>query len=101
MKNHVITATLALTIGMSAPLVAHAQSAADQLQEYRAMLADGNPAELYEMEGEELWVKAMGPKTHRSKNVIWVLGLVWSKGPPLSCRATSLIRTKSKTLSHD
>ena len=51
MKNHVITATLALTIGMSAPLVAHAQSAADQLQEYRAMLADGNPAELYEMEG--------------------------------------------------
>ena len=62
MKNHVITATLALTIGMSAPLVAHAQSAADQLQEYRAMLADGNPAELYEMEGEELWVKAMGPK---------------------------------------
>ena len=62
MKHHVITATLALAIGASAPLVVHAQSAAEQLQEYRAMLADGNPAELYEMEGEELWVKAAGPK---------------------------------------
>lgn len=62
MRHHLITATLALTIGAAAPMVVHAQSAAEQLQEYRAMLADGNPAELYEMEGEELWVKAMGPK---------------------------------------
>ncbi len=30
--------------------------------EYRQMLADGNPAELFEMEGEELWVTARGPK---------------------------------------
>ncbi len=41
---------------------AFAQTASDQLKEYRAMLADGNPAELYEMEGQELWAKPAGPK---------------------------------------
>lgn len=29
---------------------------------YRQMLAEGNPAELFEMEGEELWTTARGPK---------------------------------------
>ena len=38
------------------------KSAADGIAEYRAMLADGNPAELFEMKGEELWTKKRGPK---------------------------------------
>lgn len=43
--------------------VAIAQPAAsDLLAEYRKMLADGNPSELYEAEGEELWQKPAGPK---------------------------------------
>jgi sulfur-oxidizing protein SoxA len=32
------------------------------IDEYRAMLQDGNPAELYEAKGEDLWKKARGPK---------------------------------------
>ena len=37
-------------------------SASDGIAKYREMIADGNPAELYEAEGEELWKKAAGPK---------------------------------------
>ncbi|MFZ9373428.1 MAG: sulfur oxidation c-type cytochrome SoxA [Burkholderiaceae bacterium] len=32
------------------------------IEEYRAMLADGNPAELFEAKGEDLWKKKRGPK---------------------------------------
>ncbi|HJV85288.1 MAG TPA: sulfur oxidation c-type cytochrome SoxA [Noviherbaspirillum sp.] len=37
-------------------------SATDEIAKYRQMLADGNPAELWEMRGEELWKKNAGPK---------------------------------------
>jgi sulfur-oxidizing protein SoxA len=39
-----------------------AQSTADEIAKYREMIADGNPSELYEMAGEELWKKSAGPK---------------------------------------
>jgi len=38
------------------------KSAADGIAEYRALLADGNPAELYEAKGEALWKQKRGPK---------------------------------------
>jgi sulfur-oxidizing protein SoxA len=38
------------------------KSAADGIAEYRAMLADGNPAELFEAKGEDLWKQKRGPK---------------------------------------
>jgi sulfur-oxidizing protein SoxA len=38
------------------------KSTADGIAEYRKMLEDGNPAELYEAKGEELWNKPRGPK---------------------------------------
>ncbi len=58
MRRLVLTATLAL-----ASTAAFAQkSAADGIAEYRAMLADGNPAELFEAKGEDLWKKKRGPK---------------------------------------
>jgi L-cysteine S-thiosulfotransferase len=38
------------------------KSAADSIAEYRAMLADGNPAELFEAKGEDLWAQPRGPK---------------------------------------
>ncbi|MET0312302.1 MAG: sulfur oxidation c-type cytochrome SoxA [Burkholderiaceae bacterium] len=45
------------------PLCAMAQkSTADGIAEYRAMIADGNPAELFEARGEDLWKQARGPK---------------------------------------
>lgn len=43
---------------------AHAQKSAavQAIEEYRAMLADGNPAELFEAKGEDLWKQKRGPK---------------------------------------
>jgi sulfur-oxidizing protein SoxA len=41
---------------------ANAQSTADEIAKYREMIADGNPSELYEAAGEELWKKPAGPK---------------------------------------
>jgi sulfur-oxidizing protein SoxA len=38
------------------------KSTADGIAEYRKMLEDGNPAELFEAKGEELWQTKRGPK---------------------------------------
>ena len=38
------------------------KSASDGIAEYRAMLRDGNPAELFEAKGEGLWTQRRGPK---------------------------------------
>ena len=41
----------------------HAQNdTANGIAQYRAMLADGNPAELFEVKGEALWKTPRGPK---------------------------------------
>jgi len=32
------------------------------IERYRQLLQDGNPAELYEARGEELWKRERGPK---------------------------------------
>ena len=42
--------------------VAAQKTTAEGIAEYRAMLADGNPAELYEAKGEGLWKQARGPR---------------------------------------
>ncbi|WP_296491197.1 sulfur oxidation c-type cytochrome SoxA [Rhodoferax sp.] len=57
-----IIATLVLA-GIAAA-GAHAQKSAAVLaiEEYRAMLADGNPADLFEAKGEDLWKQKRGPK---------------------------------------
>ncbi len=51
---------LALAVVPSA--LAQDKSTADGIAEYRKMLEDGNPAELFEMKGEELWKTRRGPK---------------------------------------
>jgi sulfur-oxidizing protein SoxA len=38
------------------------KTASQSIDEYRAMLADGNPAELFEAKGEDLWKQVRGPK---------------------------------------
>jgi sulfur-oxidizing protein SoxA len=45
----------------AAPALAQA-SAADGIAQYRALLAEGNPAELWEAKGEALWKQKRGPK---------------------------------------
>ena len=54
-------AVLALSAGAGAPSWAQ-KSAADGIAEYRALLADGNPADLFEAKGEGLWKTKRGPK---------------------------------------
>ena len=52
----IVAASLALaTAGLASFAVAQNKSAADGIAEYRAMLADGNPADLYDAKGAELW----------------------------------------------
>ena len=46
----------------SGAIWAQQKSSADGIAEYRAMLADGNPAELFEAKGEALWKTRRGPK---------------------------------------
>jgi len=54
---------LAVTLSLSCLCaLAQQKSAADGIAEYRAMLADGNPAELFEAKGEGLWKTKRGPK---------------------------------------
>ena len=53
---------LALSLALSVPLAIAQKSASDGIAEYRAMLQDGNPADLFEAKGEDLWKQARGPK---------------------------------------
>lgn len=46
---------------LTAAAFAIASDQSDEIAKYRAMLADGNPAELSEMRGEELWKARSGP----------------------------------------
>ena len=60
-----LLAACALLAGTSASFSTQAQnkSAADGIAEYRKMLEDGNPAELFEAKGEALWKQKRGPKS--------------------------------------
>lgn len=52
---------LALAVA-AAGAAAQPKSTADGIAEYRRMLEDGNPAELFEAKGEALWKRKRGPK---------------------------------------
>ncbi|WP_332824843.1 sulfur oxidation c-type cytochrome SoxA [Ramlibacter sp.] len=54
----------ALALGGAAALAGAQQpkTATQAIDEYRQMLADGNPADLFEAKGEELWKQKRGPK---------------------------------------
>src|SRR5689334_1196769 len=53
-----------MAVILAAALGAQAQqkSAVEEIEKYRQALGDGNPAELWEMRGEDLWKQARGPK---------------------------------------
>ena len=60
MKRHVLALAALAALGQG---TAWAQdAAAEGIAKYREMLQDGNPAELFEMKGEELWKQKRGPK---------------------------------------
>lgn len=56
----IMTVLLACATGASAQT--QTKSTADGIAEYRKMLEDGNPADLFEAKGEELWKTKRGPK---------------------------------------
>ncbi len=62
--KHLSLSALALASVLVPASLAWAQgkSAADGIAEYRKMLEDGNPAELFEAKGEGLWSQKRGPK---------------------------------------
>ena len=60
MKKLIVTALAAVFAATSLPLTA--QDAQKEIERYRQLLADGNPAELLEMRGEALWKQKRGPK---------------------------------------
>ena len=55
-----LCAVLALGASLAAP--AQQRTAVEEIERYRAALGDGNPADLWEARGEDLWKKARGPK---------------------------------------
>ncbi len=59
--THVLCTT-ALGLAVSVPTAWAQKTASQGIDEYRAMLADGNPAELFEAKGEDLWKQKRGPK---------------------------------------
>lgn len=59
MKNTLIAAGLMLAVSLGAQAQ---RSSADGIAEYRKMLEDGNPADLFEARGEGLWKQKRGPK---------------------------------------
>lgn len=63
MKGRHAFALAAASAGLALAGAAFAQKSATQaIEEYRAMLADGNPSDLFEAKGEALWTQKRGPK---------------------------------------
>jgi sulfur-oxidizing protein SoxA len=64
MKKIIVASWVALlAAGAAGPLFAQDKTAAEGIAEYRKMLEDGNPAELFEAKGEDLWKQKRGPKS--------------------------------------
>ena len=61
MSKFLISTLLALLLA-DAHAQAQPSNASDEIAKYRAMLADGNPAELTQLQGEGLWKMRSGPK---------------------------------------
>ena len=61
-KCHFLKGWLVLTAVLSTTCLVQAQSTADAIAQYRAMLQDGNPADLFVDKGELLWSAPRGPK---------------------------------------
>lgn len=100
MTKQRFTLATAAVLALAATGAAWAQkSTADGIAEYRKMLEDGNPAELFEAKGAELWVTKRGPRNTSLAQCDLGKGPGVVKGPSSSCRATSPTRRGSRTWS--
>lgn len=62
MNTRLITAAAVLATVLAGSALAQDASVEDSIAAYRAMMADDNPAELWEIKGEDLWKEKRGPK---------------------------------------
>ena len=53
---------VAVIAGFASGVAAQDSKVADELAKYREALADGNPADLFELKGEGIWKEKRGPK---------------------------------------
>ena len=61
-RSPLLASTLTWVLATVASFAFAQGSTVDEIAKYRDALADGNPAELWEARGEELWKKPHGPK---------------------------------------
>lgn len=59
-RNHLVASALCAFF-LSLPATAQQRTAVEEIERYRAALADGNPAELWEARGEGIWKTPRGP----------------------------------------
>lgn len=62
MRTRALYAGLLAAAGIVAAPQAAAQDAVKEIEKYREALQDGNPAELWEARGEDLWKRPAGPR---------------------------------------
>ena len=62
MTSSIRAALAAVALACAVPPAFAQGSAADEIEKYRQALQDGNPAELWEARGEDLWKRRAGPK---------------------------------------
>ena len=63
LRTGFLSAFLALGFAMQSAHALETKTETEKgIDRYRELIADGNPADLYEMEGEELWKRPAGPK---------------------------------------
>lgn len=62
MKSCVVGVTAAASALVAAGLALAQTNTVDEIAKYRAALQNGNPAELWEARGEDIWKTARGPK---------------------------------------
>jgi L-cysteine S-thiosulfotransferase len=60
--HNAIAAVGILALGLAMQAHAQQRTTVEEIERYRAALGDGNPAELWEARGEDLWKQKRGPK---------------------------------------
>ena len=60
-RRAIVCCAVAVVLAIWVSAHGYAQSTMDEINRYREMLKEANPAELLEMEGEELWITPAGP----------------------------------------
>lgn len=62
MHHNAIAAAGIVALGLAMQAQAQSRTTVEEIERYRAALGDGNPAELWEARGEDLWKQKRGPK---------------------------------------